>query len=123
MRSYWWLALGVAGPKKSAASDEVIGIIDKVNNYWQTNHPEHGRAFWDNAAYHTGNMEVYSLTGNPEYLKYSESWAEHNQWKGAKSDNKDEWKYSYGESDDYVLFGDYQVCFQTYARPLYYHSR
>ena len=106
---------GCGGPKKSAASDEVIGIIDKVNNYWQTNHPEHGRAFWDNAAYHTGNMEVYSLTGNPEYLKYSESWAEHNQWKGAKSDNKDEWKYSYGESDDYVLFGDYQICFQTYA--------
>lgn len=64
---------GCGGPKKSAASDEVIGIIDKVNNYWQTNHPEHGRAFWDNAAYHTGNMEVYSLTGNPEYLKYSES--------------------------------------------------
>ena len=60
---------GCGGPKKSAASDGVIGIIDKVNNYWQTNHPEHGRAFWDNAAYHTGNMEVYSLTGNPEYLK------------------------------------------------------
>ena len=106
---------GCGGPKKSAASDEVIGIIDKVNNYWQTNHPEHGRAFWDNAAYHTGNMEVYFLTGNPEYLRYSESWAEHNQWKGAKSDNKNEWKYSYGESDDYVLFGDYQICFQTYA--------
>ena len=30
---------GCGGPKKSAASDEVIGIIDKVNNYWQTNHP------------------------------------------------------------------------------------
>lgn len=24
---------GCGGPKKSAASDEVIGIIDKVNNY------------------------------------------------------------------------------------------
>ena len=22
---------------------------------------------------------------------------------------------AYGESDDYVLFGDYQICFQTYA--------
>ena len=42
-------------------------------------------------------------------------WAEHNQWKGAKSDDKTCWKYSYGESDDYVLFGDYQICFQTYA--------
>ena len=76
---------------------------------------EHGRSFWDNAAYHTGNMEVYFLTKKPEYLEYSKEWAEHNQWKGAKSDDKTCWKYSYGESDDYVLFGDYQICFQTYA--------
>ena len=34
---------------------------------------------------------------------------------GGKSNDKSEWKYSYGESDDYVLFGDYQICFQTYA--------
>ena len=59
--------------------------------------------------------EVFFLTGNPECYAYSEAWAEHNEWKGAKSDNKEEWKYSYGESDDYVLFGDYQICFQTYA--------
>ena len=57
----------------------------------------------------------FFLTGNPECYAYSEAWAEHNEWKGAKSDNKEEWKYSYGESDDYVLFGDYQICFQTYA--------
>lgn len=101
--------------KKSAASDKVLGMIEKVNAYWQTNYAEHGRAFWDNAAYHTGNMEAYFLTKNPEYLQYSEDWAEHNQWMGAKSDDKLEWKYSYGESDDYVLFGDYQICFQTYA--------
>ena len=62
-----------------------------------------GALFWDNAAYHTGNMEVFFLTGNPECYAYSEAWAEHNEWKGAKSDNKEEWKYSYGESDDYVL--------------------
>ena len=86
-----------------------------MNNYWQANHPEHGRSFWDNAAYHTGNMEAYFLTKKPEYLDYSKAWAEHNEWKGAKSDNKADWKYSYGESDDYVLFGDYQICFQTYA--------
>ena len=35
--------------------------------------------------------------------------------KGAKSNNKAEWRYSYGESDKYVLFGDYQICFQTYV--------
>lgn len=100
---------------KQPNTDEVIDIINKVNNYWQQSHPEHGRSFWDNAAYHTGNMEVFFLTGNSDCYAYSKAWAEHNEWKGAKSDNKADWKYSYGESDDYVLFGDYQVCFQTYA--------
>lgn len=94
---------------------DVIGIINKVNNYWQETHPDHGRSFWDNAAYHTGNMEAFFLTGNSEYYAYSEAWATHNEWKGAKNANKAEWKYSYGESDEYVLFGDYQVCFQVYA--------
>ncbi len=101
--------------KKTDSPGEMIEIIHKVNGYWQTNHPEHGRSFWDNAAYHTGNMEAYFLTKKPEYLEYSKGWAEHNEWKGAKSDDKTCWKYSYGESDDYVLFGDYQICFQTYA--------
>ena len=101
--------------QSNAETDEVITIIRKVNDYWQSNNPNHGRSFWDNAAYHTGNMEVYFLTQDPAYLKYSEDWAKHNQWKGAKSDDKENWKYSYGESDEYVLFGDYQICFQTYA--------
>lgn len=94
---------------------EVVDIIYKVNNYWQAQNPKHGRSFWDNAAYHTGNMEAFFLTGDSGFMNYSKAWAEHNEWKGAKSDDKAEWKYSYGESDDYVLFGDYQICFQTYA--------
>lgn len=93
----------------------VLEIINKVNNYWQTNNATPGRAFWDVAAYHTGNMEAYFLTKNEAFRKYSETWAEHNEWMGAKSNNKAEWKYSYGEKDDYVLFGDWQICFQTYA--------
>ena len=101
--------------QKQPTADEVIGIINKVNTHWQTTNPGHGRSFWDNAAYHTGNMEVYFLTGDTTAYNFSEAWAIHNEWKGAKSDNKEEWKYSYGESDDYVLFGDYQICFQVYA--------
>ena len=93
---------------------EVLDIISQVNGYWQQNNPPEKWAFWDVAAYHTGNMEAYFVTKNEDYRKYSEAWAEHNQWKGAKSDNKSEWKYSYGEKDDYVLFGDWQICFQTY---------
>ena len=42
--------------------DEVKAIIRKVNTYWQTNNPAEVRSFWDNAAYHTGNMEVQSIT-------------------------------------------------------------
>lgn len=60
-------------------------------------------------------MEVYELTGNTAYLKYSTDWAEYNHWKGAASDNKAEWRYGYGETPQYVLFGDWQCCFQTYA--------
>ena len=96
-------------------ADEVLKIIGKVNDYWQKHHSPKVNAFWDNAAYHTGNMEVYFLTKDTAVLNYSLQWAEYNQWKGAKSNNKAEWKYTYGETDEYVLFGDYQVCFQTYA--------
>ncbi len=96
------------------AQEDVRAIIHKVNTYWQTNNKPQVRSFWDNAAYHTGNMEAYFLTGNEEWRAYSEAWAEHNEWKGAKSNNKAEWKYNYGETDKHVLFGDWQICFQTY---------
>lgn len=100
---------------KSGESQEVRKIIDKVNQHWQAENKPQVRSFWDNAAYHTGNMEAYFLTGNETYRQYSEAWAEYNEWKGAKSNDRSKWKYSYGESDEYVLFGDYQICFQTYA--------
>jgi unsaturated rhamnogalacturonyl hydrolase len=93
---------------------ELISIIEKVNNYWQSSHPIQGNSSWDVAAYHTGNMEAYSVTGNEAYRLYSEEWAIKNQWKGKKSDDKTNWKYKYGETDEYVLFGDWQICFQTY---------
>lgn len=101
--------------KENKEAKEVLDIINKVNTYWQTNNSPLVNSFWDNAAYHTGNMEVYKLTGDTAYLRYSNDWANHNEWKGAKSDNRDEWKYSYGETDEFVLFGDYQICFQTYS--------
>lgn len=94
---------------------KVRSIIAKVNNYWQRNNTPERNAFWDNAAYHTGNMEAYRLTGNEEWLAYSLKWAEHNEWKGAKGNDKSKWKYNYGETDNHVLFGDWQICFQTYA--------
>jgi rhamnogalacturonyl hydrolase YesR len=60
-------------------------------------------------------MEVYKLLKNQPMLDYSLRWAEHNEWKGAKEADPAKWKYKqYGEGQDYVLFGDWQICFQTY---------
>lgn len=106
-------AVADAKPGRTEA-EQVRQMIGKVNRYWQENNSPETSSFWHYAAYHTGNMEAYFLTGNEDYLKYSEAWAEYNGWKGAKSDDKSRWKYTYGESDEYVLFGDYQICFQTY---------
>lgn len=101
-----------SGQKISRA--EIKDIITKVNDKWQADHADSGNPFWDNAAYHTGNMEVYKLFSNEQYRLYSENWAIKNKWKGAGSDIKSEWKYNYGETPQHVLFGDWQICFQTY---------
>ncbi len=103
------LAFGQSFKKK-----DVLAQLHRANKHWQAEHKPQVWSFWDQAAYHTGNMELYKLTKEKNYLAYSTAWAEHNDWKGAKSDDKKNWKYSYGETDDYVLFGDWQICFQTY---------
>lgn len=100
--------------KPISRPDSIMKIIDKVNTYWQNTHPDPGNSFWDNAAYHTGNMEAYKLTKNEKYRAYSEKWAVQNQWMGAKEPDKSKWKYNWGKSDEHVLFGDWQICFQTY---------
>tara|TARA_R110002050_G_scaffold184989_3_gene318820 strand:+ start:59633 stop:60796 length:1164 start_codon:yes stop_codon:yes gene_type:complete len=96
------------------SKEDVISIINKVNNHWQESHPIPGNAFWHVSAYHTGNMEAYKITQNKKHLDYSLAWADKNEWMGARSQNKSEWKYNYGENDAHVLFGDWQICFQTY---------
>ena len=95
--------------------DQVKDVIRRVNTYWQTNNKPEVRSFWDNAAYHTGNMEVYKLLNDQQMLDYSIRWAEHNQWQGARETDPTKWKYkTYGEGQEFVLFGDWQICFQTY---------
>lgn len=109
---------------------EVMNIITRVNNTWQQSHgaPEYGgtkaglSAFWDNAVYHTGNMEVYSLMKTQAWYDYSFAWAEKNAWFGATEKDNSKWKYkNYGEDPQHVLFGDWQICFQTYI-DLYNYS-
>ena len=112
-------SLSVAADEKS----EVMDIITRVNNTWQQSHgaPEYGgtkaglSAFWDNAVYHTGNMEAYSLMKTQAWYDYSFAWAEKNGWIGAAEKDNAKWKYkNYGEDAQHVLFGDWQICFQTY---------
>lgn len=104
-------AMGFSCVKKK----KVMELIMAVNDNWQASRPYTTNAFWDNAAYHTGNMEVYKLTKHEPYRQYSENWAAHNQWMGATSNDTAKWRLSYGETPLYVLFGDWQVCFQTYV--------
>ena len=109
------LLAAAAVQAKQWTPNQVKDVIRKVNTYWQQNNKAEVRAFWDNAAYHTGNMEVWKLLGDQQMLDYSIRWAEHNEWKGAKEADPAKWKYkNYGEGQDYVLFGDWQICFQTY---------
>ena len=109
------LLAGLTMQAKKWSAGEVKDVIRRVNTYWQTNNPAEVRAFWDNAAYHTGNIEVWNLLKDQPMLDYSIRWAEHNQWQGATESDKSKWKYKkYGEGQDYVLFGDWQICFQTY---------
>lgn len=110
------LMLSVAVPaQKSTTPTEVLSIINKANSYWQALHPKSTSVAWDEVVYHIGNLAAYNITRDTAFLKYTENWAVHNHWKGAKSDDVSKWKYTYGETDDYVLFGDMQVCFQVYC--------
>ena len=100
---------------KTWTADLVKELITRVNTYWQQNNKAETRSFWDPAAYHTGNMEVYKLLKDDKQLDYTRRWAYHNNWSGATEADPSRWKYAnYGEGKDYVLFGDWQVCFQTY---------
>lgn len=95
--------------------DEVVALMCSVNDHWQSTNTYKTTPFWHHAAYHTGNMEAYDITKNEGYRLFSENWAKYNNWKGAASNDTANWKYTYGESSNYVLFGDWQICFQTYA--------
>ena len=110
-------ASGRARRKRTEVQPQLstIEIITKVNDYWQQTHSPEVRSFWDEAAYHTGNMEAYKLLGTARWLAYSDAWARHNKWMGAQERDPQKWKYrQYGEGQEYVLFGDWQICFQTY---------
>ncbi|MBP5345934.1 MAG: glycoside hydrolase family 88 protein [Bacteroidales bacterium] len=110
---------------KLPKADSTLAVMQRVNDHWQAEHPIKPATawkpyadyspFWQNAAYHTGNMAAWQVTHNDQWLNYSRQWAEGAKWMGATSNDTVKWKYSYGEKPEFVLFGDWQICFQTYA--------
>lgn len=114
-----WLLTSLVTPVQSRdlqqRISEAMSMIRRANNYWQQRHRAEVSAFWDNAVYHTGNMEACRLMSEKAWLDYSLRWADHNRWMGATETDPSKWRYRhYGETQEHVLFGDWQVCFQTY---------
>ncbi len=117
-----------AAPMQAQAADfeyakpeysDVIATVEKVNDYWiKLNKSNVGSSFWERGAYNAGNMEAYMYTGIEEYKDYAEKWAKTNQWMGNRNTgDKANWTWGYtGDVNSTgALFGDWQICFQTYA--------
>ncbi len=103
--------------------ESTIKAVEAANDYYQTHtKPAQGEygiptSFWHKGAYEAGNMEAYYTTGIEAYRNYALSWASACSWKGHTSNApKEQWTYGYSQtlSDKAVLFGDFQICFQTF---------
>ena len=103
--------------------EQTIEAVERANDYFQTvvkaTQREGGgpNSFWHKGALHVGNMEAYYTTGIEAYRKYSSDWAANCNWKGnVNSGPKEKWTHGYSEdvNSTAVLFGDFQICFQTY---------
>lgn len=118
------LALVAATAAFGAEKAAVQSAMEKVNARWQSAHPLSGEwkggaydeesPFWPKAAYHAGNMAAARVAHNDEWTAYSRKWAEGAKWQGAKGVDKAAWRSDYGEKPEFVLFGDWQACFQIY---------
>lgn len=68
------ISLLIFQPLSAETSADILKIIEKANSYWQQQRPEPGNAFWDNAAYHTGNIEAYKVTGKKDFWSRGNGW-------------------------------------------------
>ncbi len=103
--------------------DQVVENVQRANNYWQNTYSYNQSggtkypSFWDGSAYHTGNMEMYFTFNDEKDKEYSINWADYNEWMGnTNQGDKSKWTSGYTEdrSGTGALFGDWQICFQTY---------
>lgn len=91
--------------------------LKKINHYWQQLRPQDPpRPFWEQSAYHVGNLAAYELTGDEDYLAYTANWCEANHWQGHPDQGpKDQWTWGYGEEQTpSALFADWHACYQIY---------
>ena len=74
-----------AQPPNLPTKADVLAVMERVNRHWLDQHPDpmHAPA-WDNgwarAAYFTGDMAHYALTGDLYYLAFAQAWAEGHGW-------------------------------------------
>lgn len=91
------------------SGNEIINLAKKVDDYWiNLNGADLKSYVWNNAVYHTGNMELYYMTGDENYRKYSEAWSDRWDWMG--NTNYDTPSHAYGSG----FHADNHTQYQTY---------
>lgn len=83
----------------------LFNLMKKVNDYWiSLNGANLGSYVWNNAVYHTGNMEAYYMTGDENYYNNGVAWA-------------DSWNFSYPKytelNNGSAYHADNEIIYQT----------
>lgn len=110
-------------PEILPTQEEVVSLISRVANSWMKRHSSLGSFVWNHAVYMNGNMEAYRyvLPHNQRLAlnlrDYALRWSYDNNWAGSSASISEAARWTYrGSSSSYdVLFGDNQICFQTYV--------
>ena len=103
---------GMAQSKAVVSGDaaDVLDVARRVNRYFMNKHADPtavtnvGRVrpsnLWTRAVYYEGLMALYELDANPQYIDYTDRWADFHKWTARNGDNTT-------DADD-------QCCEQTY---------
>lgn len=102
--------------------DDIVNLITRINDSWIARHSTLGDYRWNKAVYMNGNMEAVNYLNDidtvlaAKYRRYALEWSLYNKWQGSKAplSEASKWKLRGGVGDYNVLFGDNQICFQTY---------
>ena len=105
--------IGGMAQSKAVGSGDAAAVLDvarKVNQYFMNKHSDPTAAtnvgrirpsnLWTRAVYYEGLMALYELDANPQYIDYTDRWADFHKWTARNGDNTT-------DADD-------QCCEQTY---------